>query len=72
MSLGPVAAFFDAAFTANLTILVDDPQAHNFISVIDKLVYEPFQRKLGVVILVGATQKGAGPFRVAIILMLRP
>ena len=71
VGFGPIAAFFDAALAAKLAVLVDDPQTYNFVPIINELIYKPFQGKLGIVVLISAAQEGAGPLRVAIVLMLR-
>ena len=67
MRLGAVFPLFKAAFTVHLAVLVDHPQTHNLISIVNQLLNQPVQRKVRIVILIRAAQKRTGSLRVGIV-----
>ena len=70
LSLAAVSTVLDARLAADLRVLLDDAQTDNLVAVVDELVDQPFERELGVVVLVGAAQEGARPARVLVVAML--
>jgi len=70
LGLGAVAARLDAAIASNGILLLHDAQTHYFIAVVDELVDEPLERVDRVLVLVEATQKGARPLGVLVVLVL--
>ena len=57
MRFGAVSPLFKAAFTVDLAVLVDHPQTHNLISIVNQLLNQPVQRQVGVVILIRTAQE---------------
>jgi hypothetical protein len=68
-SLLPVLPLLQGRVAANLAVLIDDPQAHNLVAIVDELINQPFEGKLGIVVLVRATQKRARSSSVCVILV---
>ena len=70
LGLGPISPLLDACVTADLGILIDDSKTDNLITIINQLVNQPFEGKLRVIILVGATQEGPRASAVTVVLVL--
>lgn len=58
LGLGSVASLLDAGVAADLGILIDHAQTDDLVAIVDQFVDQPFEGKLGVIVLVGAAQEG--------------
>lgn len=57
----------NASVTGYLAARIDDSKADNLIPVFHKLVYQPFQRELRIVVLICSAEEGARMVGVCII-----
>ena len=65
-----VEALLQGGVAADLAVLVDDAQTDDLVAVVDELVDQPLEGKLGVVVLVGAAEESARPAAVRVVTVL--
>lgn len=65
-----IFALFDTSITRHSRVLLHSTKTNNLISILDQLINQPIKRKVGVFILVRATQKRPAPPGTLIPLML--
>ena len=69
-SFSLVDTLLHANVAANLAIFVDNAEADDLIAIFHKLLDEPLESKLRIVVLIGSTKESARPTRVGIVFVL--